>query len=154
MPPVLRPESDSPFATHIPTLIHAARSIRVRAYAPYSNFQVGSAILLADGSISSGVNVEAADFDGTHAEESAISGFFAEPRKRLQAPVMIVAVGARKGSRKDRAPIVSPCGKCRQKIYELVMGKQRDIDVLLTRPDSGQLTLCSIRELLPLSFEL
>ncbi len=153
MPPVLRLASDSPFATHIPELIRTARSVRVRAYAPYSNFQVGSAILLADGSISSGVNVEAADLDGIHAEEAAIAAYFAGDRSRLQEAVMIVAVGAKMGTRKNKAPVVPPCDKCRQKIYELVK-KKGDIDVLLTHPDSEQPMLCSIRELLPSSFPL
>ena len=154
MPPVLRLASDSSFATHIPELIRTARSVRVRAYAPYSNIQVGSAILLADGSISSGVNVEAADLDGIHAEEAAIATYFAGDRSRLQEAVMIVAVGAMVGTRKNEAPVVPPCDKCRKMIYELVKKKKGDIDVLLTHPDSEQPMLCSIRELLPSSFPL
>lgn len=86
-------------------------------------------------------------YDVTHAEESAFSAMCASGSV---APVMIVAVGSVGPDR--LAPVIPPCGKCRQKIFEWIRGSDRDIDVIVTDPDDGTLMLCSIRELLPLSF--
>ena len=148
MPPLLRPLDDTPYAVDVPRLIEAARTVRGCAWARYSRFKVGAAILTYRGQeIFSGVNVEGVDYDVTHAEESAFSAYVASGT--IVAPVMIVAVG---GHELDAGKVISPCGKCRQKIIEWVLRRdQSDIDVIVADRD-GQLKLCSIRELLPLSF--
>ena len=61
-------------AAQFDELISAALQVRLQAYAPYSRYQVGAAILTERLKIYSGCNVEAADYDGTHAEESALAG--------------------------------------------------------------------------------
>lgn len=155
MPPILRPLTDSPLASQIPGLLRAARSVRMTHAAEgrtrYSDFLVGSAFLFADGSVSEGMNVECVDYLGTHAEEAAIVAMYLVRNKRL--PVMLVTVGAAPDVREDDAPIIASCGSCRQKIYELLrMDGVDDIDVIVIDPADGQPKLCSIRELLPLSF--
>ncbi len=154
MPPILRSLDDSPYAADVSRLIEAAHAVRDRAWAKYSNFKVGAAVLTYGvREVFVGTNVEAADYDGTHAEESAFSSYVASGS--IAAPVMIVAVGAFVDA-EGTAPIVSPCGKCRQKIYEWILRKgataQTDLDVVVLDPADGQPKLCSIRELLPLSF--
>lgn len=154
MPALLRPLSVTAFADQARQLIEAAREVRMRAYAPYSGYLVGAAVLTAGpgAKIYVGVNVEAVDFDVTHAEESAFSAMQAAG-VGTWLPDMIVAVGAPKNIGRYDAPIVTPCGKCRQKIYEWVRNtRDRDIDVIVADPATGQPMLCSIRELLPLSF--
>jgi cytidine deaminase len=148
MPPVLRPFITHPLGHRVDDLIVAAREIRPRAYAPYSGFLVGAAVLTDDGRIHVGVNVECVDYVVTHAEESAFSAMRASGSL---TPVMIVAVGAKGGFPSD-APVVSPCGNCRQKIYEWVRGQDRDIEIVVLDRSDGQIKLCSIREALPLSF--
>lgn len=150
MPPILRQLSDSRYPESIQELIGEARSARSRAYARYSGFLVGAAVLTDNGRMFAGVNVEGVDYDVTHAEESALSAM----RFGTSAlPSLVVAVGAKLDAvRPQDAPVVEPCGKCRQKIYEWIRGTDRDIDVIITDPADGQLKLCSIRELLPLSF--
>lgn len=154
MPPILRPLTDSPLASQIPGLVRVARSVRMTGTSErteYSDFMVGSAILFADGSVSEGMNVECVDYLGTHAEEAAIVAMYLVRNKRL--PVMFVTVGAAPDVLEDDAPIIASCGSCRQKIYELLrMDGVNDIDVIVVDPADGQPKLCSIRELLPLSF--
>jgi len=151
MPPILRSLTDSPYAADVERLIEAARTVRPRAWAKYSGFNVGAAILTyRSQEIFAGANVEGVDYDVTHAEESAFSAYVASGT--IMAPVMIVAVGA-PADFQGPAPIIPPCGKCRQKIYEWVRKRdQSDIDVIVRDPLSGEPRLCSIRELLPLSF--
>ena len=82
-----------------------------RAYAPYSNFQVGAAILLKDGRIFSGCNVENASYGLTIcAERNAIFAAVAASSKKPE--IVTVVVVNRRG-----APC-SPCGACRQVIAE------------------------------------
>src|SRR5512140_1965394 len=92
-------------------LIEAARSMLDRAYAPYSKFHVGAAILTETGNIYTGCNVENASYGLTNcAERTAIfSAVAAEgPTMRLRAVAALNAQDA----------VCSPCGACRQVIFE------------------------------------
>lgn len=90
-------------------LISAALAARANAYAPYSRFLVGAAVLSEGGSIHAGCNVENAAYpEGVCAEAGAISALVMAGKRRVTA---VVVVGA--GS----VP-VTPCGGCRQKIRE------------------------------------
>ncbi len=89
-------------------LIAAARAVRERAHAPYSRFAVGAALLLRDGRVVVGVNVENASFGLTVcAERTAIGTAVAGGAVELAA----VAVVTRDGG-------VGPCGACRQVLWE------------------------------------
>lgn len=84
----------------------AAEAVQQNAYAPYSNFKVGAAIL-ADGRIFSGCNVENASYPvGVCAERSALAAAVAAGAPRIEA-VVIVA---------DKP--ITPCGMCRQALAE------------------------------------
>ncbi|MDR7521069.1 MAG: cytidine deaminase [Armatimonadota bacterium] len=100
-------------------LVRAARAARGRAYAPYSRFRVGAAVLTASGAVVTGCNVENASFGlSICAERAAIHRAVAEGHRRLRA--VAVATGARASM---------PCGACRQ-----VMAEFGVRTVLIDRP--------------------
>jgi cytidine deaminase len=96
-------------------LIAAARGAASEAYAPYSDYQVGAALLFDDGSVITGSNVENASYGlALCAETVAVARAFGEGRRGgLKAVAVIGPAG--KG---DGQPI-TPCGRCRQVLNEL-----------------------------------
>lgn len=99
-------------------LFAAARAVRERAYAPYSGFQVGAAILSRNGHTYLGCNVENAAYpSGTCAEQSAIAAMVAAGEKDIAA----IAIA---GSAVEPC---FPCGACRQRIREFADGATRVI---------------------------
>ena len=120
-------------------LVDAARQVRQRAYAPYSNFLVGAALLDEQGRIHVGANVENAAYpQGLCAEACAIAHLVAAGGRQICA---VAVVGA------GEAP-VTPCGGCRQKLREFAAG---DTPVLVADP-SGLRARYTLAELLPASF--
>lgn len=108
------------------TLIDAARAASANAYAPYSNFAVGAAVLLSDGTIVTGANFENASYGlALCAETVALATTNAQGR--LRDVVAIGVIGGRIGHA-DAAP-VSPCGRCRQVINEAAQLSGRDLPV-------------------------
>jgi cytidine deaminase len=115
-------------------LIAAACEIREHAYAPYSQYRVGAAVLLEDGRIVTGVNVENASYGLTIcAERAAIFAAVAQGVRRILA----VAVCTRNRS--------SPCGACRQVMIEF---GQEDMPILMS-DDQGQVRQTTLYALLP-----
>jgi cytidine deaminase len=91
-------------------LIHAAKQGRKNAYAPYSHYQVGAAVLASDGTIHVGCNVENVSYGAsTCAEQVTLYGAIASGKKKFLA-IAIVASD-------KKLPI--PCGICRQVLWEL-----------------------------------
>ena len=90
-------------------LLAAARAAREQAYAPYSHFKVGAAVLDLQGRIHAGCNVENAAYpQGLCAEANALAHMVMAGGRQVQA---VVVVG-------DAPEPVTPCGGCRQKIRE------------------------------------
>ena len=90
-------------------LFEAARTAQRNAYAPYSKFQVGAAIATQSGAIYSGGNVENASYPvGVCAEASAISAMINAGERAISA-ILVIGEGAE---------LVTPCGACRQRIFE------------------------------------
>ncbi|MET3898799.1 cytidine deaminase [Devosia sp. UYZn731] len=120
-------------------LYEAAEAIRAKAYAPYSKFSVGAAILADDGKIYSGCNIENAAYpQGNCAEASAISAMIAGGGKRITR-IYVTGPGS--------AP-VTPCGGCRQRIREFA-----DLDVtVISHGVEGEALVCTLEQLLPHSF--
>ncbi len=117
-------------------LLAAARKAAKNAYAPYSKFKVGAALLCADGSIITGCNVENASYGLTIcAERVAIGRAVAEGKCGFVA-ISVVALG-KKGKN------VRPCGACRQVMAEF----RPDMRVIL------EARTFSLGELLPNAFE-
>jgi cytidine deaminase len=123
-----------------PKLLTAANHARGRAYAPYSKFQVGAAILADDGKIYSGGNVENAAYpNGVCAETSAISAMVLGGARKIRE-IAVIAGGPK---------LVTPCGGCRQRIAEFA---NPDTPVHICGPE-GLKTTFTIAELLPASFD-
>jgi len=127
-------------------LYNAAYNVRLQAYTPYSNFLVGAAILTTKGRIYAGCNVGCADYDDTHAEESALSAMVAAGER---SPVLLVALGARRTQR-GTPPFVTPCGKCRQKLMEFSSLSGNDLRIFTGSKSQPRIVLLS--DLLPGSF--
>lgn len=117
-------------------LIRAARSARRRAYAPYSGFRVGAAVLTGSGAIVGGCNVENASLGlSICAERGAVHRAVAEGHRRLLA----VAVSSGPAA-------ATPCGACRQVLAEFGIRA-----VIIDRPRGGPLVL-DLADLLPHPF--
>jgi cytidine deaminase len=130
---------DVPAEAVLAQLVQAARAARTRAYAPYSQFQVGAAVLDEAGRIHAGCNVENAAYpQGTCAEAGALAAMVLAGGRRVRA-VAVVGEGAQP---------VTPCGGCRQKLREFAAP-----DVLVIVAD-GQRERArhTIDALLPASF--
>jgi cytidine deaminase len=92
-------------------LMRAAKKVMKNAHAPYSKFRVGAAILLTNGKVFSGCNVENASYGMTNcAERTAIFSAVAELGPQIEIRAVSVA--------NDQGVPCSPCGACRQVIYE------------------------------------
>ena len=120
-------------------LLAAARSARGHAYAPYSRYRVGAALLDEQGRVHAGCNVENAAYpEGVCAEAGALSALVVSGGRRLMAAVVVG----------EGAEAITPCGGCRQKLREFGDGELvvRSAD---ERGWRGELTLA---QLLPASF--
>ena len=127
-------------------LLLEAKRVRENAYAPYSNYLVGCAIFGNNNRIYSGCNVECADYDGTHAEEAALSAMVSSGERH---PLMFVVVGGLRDA--EDLSAAPPCGKCRQKLHEfssLNGDEMKFIDLV----DADSFRLVNISKLLPRSF--
>ena len=106
-----------------------------RAYAPYSNFHVGAAVRARDGRVFEGVNVENASYPlGICAERAAISA--------------AATAGCKPGDLEEIAITASPCGGCRQWLYEF------RLDRVTFATADGEIVTRTPAELLPETFEL
>lgn len=129
-------------------LLEAARSAMENAYNPYSNFFVGAAIRTAEGEIVTGANVENAAYGAVIcAERSAIVRALAMGYRQFQK-VAVIGRGLTTPSKE----VISPCGMCRQMLFEATHVAGRDIQVIMSSTDMSKIILSSVRELLPLGF--
>jgi len=130
-------------------LIQLAKQATSKAYAPYSNFQVGAAVLLDNGEMLTGNNQEnAASSSGLCAERVAL--FYANARYP-DAKVLTLALAAQSLVGFSKKPI-SPCGTCRQVLLEAENRYDSKIRVLLYGAEDI-IIVDSIKDLLPLSFD-
>ncbi len=121
------------------TLLEAAREAAQHAYAPYSGYNVGSAVRCKDGSIYSGCNVENASFSlSICAERAAIFKAVSEGHRDFTAIAIYV----------DSAKLFPPCGACRQVIHEF----SPDLPVIYANHDETIET--TMAALLPGAFSL
>ena len=123
-------------------LITAAAGARELAYAPYSNFCVGAALLARDGRIFTGCNVENAAYSPTNcAERTAVFKAVSEGVREFAA---IAVVGGKRG---ELSPLCAPCGVCRQVLAEFC---PPDFPVILGTPEDFR--VYALNEILPLAF--
>jgi cytidine deaminase len=122
-------------------LLDAARAARAGAYAPYSGFAVGAALLAEDGTVVTGANVENASYGlSMCAERVAVFAAVAAGHRRFRA-IAVAGPGA--------AP-VTPCGACRQVLREFPPGT--GLTVLAAGEAGGDVLELSLGELLPHGF--
>jgi len=120
-------------------LVQAALAVRGRAHAPYSNFQVGAAVLDEEGRVHIGVNVENAAYpNGICAEAAAIAAMVGSGGRQIVA----IAVA---GSGDN---LCAPCGGCRQRIREFATSET----VVVIAGEEGLRRVIPLVELLPESF--
>ena len=123
-------------------LLQAARDVKEKAYCPYSNFQVGAALLDDTGQVHVGCTVENAAYSQVScAEAGAISAMIAAGGKRI---VTIAVAGG--GENKTRA--CTPCGGCRQRIHEFSDENTR----IIVKDDDTEWHAYTMDDLLPSSF--
>ncbi|MES2387402.1 MAG: cytidine deaminase [Bacteroidota bacterium] len=131
-------------------LLTAAREAGAKAYAPYSHFLVGAAVMLTDGTIIIGSNQENAAYpSGICAERSAI--FYtgsAHPGKEIK----MIAVAAKPEHAPDYLT-ASPCGACRQAMLEYEDKQHKDIKLLLQGRGGQVFISASVANLLPFKFD-
>jgi cytidine deaminase len=128
----------------IAQLVAAAQQASERAYAPFSKFYVGAAILTHSGKIFTGCNVENSSYGLTNcAERTAIFSAVAAGALDAQRELMAIAVVNRDGA------VCSPCGACRQVIFEF--GPEA---VVIYRANSGEIAQTKAKDLLPEGFRL
>lgn len=120
-------------------LIEAANEARERAFAPYSNFKVGSAVETEDGEVFIGCNIESASYGLTVcAERVAIWKAVSEGKKEFKTIAVVV----------DTEELTPPCGVCRQIIWEFC----GDVPVILANL-KGKTEVVQMKELLPRAFD-
>lgn len=125
-------------------LLVAAREAADNAYAPYSDFPVGAALLTETGEVITGVNVENASYGLTIcAERSAVAAAVSRGHRRFQA-LAVWAARRPHGS-------VTPCGACRQVIAEFLPPQS---PVWMAHPETGEVQALTVESLLPAAFDL
>ena len=129
-------------------LIDAAKEATSNAYAPYSNFHVGAALLLENGKIVTGNNQENAAYpSGLCAERTAV--FYANAQYPDQKIEAIAVAAFYNGQFTD--DLISPCGSCRQVLLEVESRYNSPVKILLYK--NGEVYMAdSMSSLMPLSF--
>ena len=118
-------------------LLEAAIATARHAYIPYSNYPVGAALLAPDGTIYTGCNVENAAYPATIcAERTALVKAVSEGQRQFEALLVVTRNGG------------SPCGLCRQMLYEF----SPELQVIVANLDGDILYDLPLRELLPHGF--
>lgn len=130
-------------------LVGWAKKALENAYAPYSNFFVGAAVLLDDGQIISGSNQENAAYPaGLCAERVAL---FHVGANYPGLKILQIAIAAKpKGA--DHYVEAGPCGSCRQVMVEYHNRQNQPIEILMVRPNNEVLKT-TVKDLLPLAFD-
>jgi len=131
-------------------LMNIAIDARKNAYAPYSKFSVGAALLLDNEEIIIGNNQENAAYpSGLCAERVAI--YFASA-KYPDNHILKMAISASSSIKKTDRP-VAPCGACRQAISEYEMKQNKAIEIFFMGDSGKIIKVNSLKELLPLGFD-
>lgn len=133
-------------------LLAAARSVQQQAYAPFSGYTVGAAVLDEHGGLHLGCNVENASYpEGICAEANAIGSMVAAGGRRIVAIAVTGSASADANpSFAEHGGACTPCGGCRQRILEFA-----DDDTQILMLDAvGEPLSCRMADLLPQSFQL
>ena len=138
-------ESENLTADSIRELIKAAIEARRKSYSPYSHYQVGAALLTADGQIVTGCNIENAAYGPSNCAER--TAFFKAVSEGIREFTAIAIVGSPEGE--ELTQYAYPCGVCRQVMREFCEPERYRIIVAKSEEDYRVMTLAA---LLPESF--
>ena len=134
-------------------LIDAARVAAIHAHAPYSRFAVGAAVLLTDGSIVTGANVENASYGlSLCAETVAIATVSAQGRLREVVAIGVIGGMMDADGRATGDTPVRPCGRCRQVLNEAAQMGGRDLAVHCAGAEGETIASYPLSTLLPDAF--
>lgn len=132
-------------------LIARARAAALKAYAPYSRFHVGCAIESVDGEVVTGANMENACYRlGLCAEQSALTA--AQHTFGLDKIARIAVAGGAADAELSGGIVCTPCGGCRQAIYEAACLSGRDVEIICSNGDGTTAERHTIRTLIPHGF--
>ena len=138
---------------HATRLVAAARDASRNAHAPYSRFAVGAAVLLDDGTVITGANVENASYGlSLCAETVAIATASAAGRLRDIVAIGVIGGAMDADGRATGTSPVSPCGRCRQVINEAAQMGGRDLPVHCGAAEGDAIRTYVVSELLPDAF--
>ncbi len=133
-------------------LINAARAAAANAHAPYSNYGVGAALMLADGTIVVGCNFENASYGLTLcAETVALATLNAQGKLRQVREVAVIGGVLKDGVISGDQP-VRPCGRCRQILSEAAQLAQTDLPIHCASADGQIVETHRMSDLLPHAF--
>lgn len=142
-------ESSEELSSDDKELLDKARTITTKAYAPYSNFQVGAVALLKNQEIVSGTNQENASYPvGICAERTLLSS---AAMLYTDVPIETMAIAYHNLNGKSDKP-VSPCGMCRQALHEFGKRTKHPIRLILSGMKGKVFVIEQSDNLLPLSF--
>jgi cytidine deaminase len=130
-------------------ITHKAKEAAAHAYAPYSRFLVGAAVMLEDGTVITGTNQENAAYpSGMCAERVAL---YAVAATHPEAKILKLAVVARRKHAKETSPAAA-CGSCRQVMLEFEQKQQKTFEVIMQCQDHKWIKAPSAASLLPFAF--
>ena len=134
------------------SLIAAARAASGKAYAPYSNFHVGAALLLTDGSVVTGANVENASYGLSLCAETVAVGkaLSQDWRGALEAVAVFGGPVGADGTVTGSDPPITPCGRCRQILNEIAQLGGTDPVILCV--GANEVVETTLAALLPMAF--
>jgi cytidine deaminase len=131
-------------------LIHKAKEAAHHAYAPYSKFHVGAAVILEDGTVITGSNQENASYPLCMCAERV--ALYAASSLHPGQRIMKMAVIAHKKNHKDLVPATS-CGACRQVMLEYEERQGKPLKVVMLAAHDSWIECSSVKVLMPLSFD-
>ncbi|SHI36273.1 cytidine deaminase [Algibacter luteus] len=143
-------DSINELSNQVKALMQKAIEARANAYAPYSNFTVGTAILLDNGQIVTGSNQENASYpSGLCAERTAI---YYAGSQFPEAKMLLIAITAGSKRNQTTKPI-PPCGACRQAIAEYEIKQKTPIEIYFMGETGAVAKSNSLANLLPFVFD-
>jgi cytidine deaminase len=128
--------------------LEAAIRVLENSYNPYSGFSVGATLISTEGELITGTNFECAAYGSTICAERA--AILRANSKGIRNVTGLALIARDKGS--DIDDIISPCGSCRQLLFELAQVSGNDIEIVLSSTNKEKIRVTSIAELLPLGF--
>jgi cytidine deaminase len=131
-------------------VLKSAQAVSLNSYSPYSNFQVGAAVILENGQIMQSSNQENVSYPVGVCAERLVLGY-AGANFPDQFPQLIAVAARRKGD--ENWASVSPCGMCLQGINEVEQRFGKPMTILILRADQSVYRIIGVKNLLPLKLD-